>query len=209
MHLSESLKQKLTEIKSVCEEIDSYISIEIFSVEELDNAQIGYSIASSGNSLISEEEGAWKEEWIVIGHETICGDPIILDLEEEEYPISTLFHGMGTWEGGSLLAYSIDNFLSILHFLNQFIKDKEIDKGNKVIFMRELNVIMDKIVEENEFVDLEKWQSWVSLFKMAEAYEKEMRHLIKTYKEQGLSLSETANKVNLSSKEVYHYWKGA
>ncbi len=209
MNLSESLKQKLSEIKSICDEIGNYISIEIASFEELDKAQIGYSIASSGSSLISEEDGAWQEEWMVIGHETVCGDPIILDLSEEEYPISTLFHGMGSWEGGSFLAYSIDNFLSILHYLNQFIKDKEIDKGNKVIFTSELKLIVDKILSENEFVDLEKWQSWVSLFKMAEEYEKEMKRMIKIYKEQGLNLSEIAHKVNLSSKEAYHYWKEA
>ena len=57
------------------------LTIRLFSVNELSNAQLGYSINSDGNSLIGEENGDWKENWFVIGKlcEDLCGDPIFVD----------------------------------------------------------------------------------------------------------------------------------
>src|SRR5579864_6181301 len=53
--------------------------IRMFSLVEMDEAQVGYSRAEDGGSLCDGAVGSWKPKWIVIGYETGLGDPIILD----------------------------------------------------------------------------------------------------------------------------------
>src|SRR5262249_16007758 len=50
--------------------------IKLLNLAELEDGQIGYSVTPDGKSLCSGEAGAWDPNWLVIGHETACGDPI-------------------------------------------------------------------------------------------------------------------------------------
>lgn len=94
----EEFKESLQQINIVLRKIEEYVSIDIFSFDQLNKFQLGYSVDSEGNSLITDEEGSWKRSWVVIAFDTSCGDPIIVDLNEEGYPVSILLHGLGSWE---------------------------------------------------------------------------------------------------------------
>lgn len=61
------------------------MNFDVCSFEQLDEFQVGYSIDTDGNSLVTDEEDTWDANWIVIAYETMCGDPIIIDLSEEGY----------------------------------------------------------------------------------------------------------------------------
>lgn len=92
--------------------------IELYPVHEIESAQIGYSVDPSGMSLAGDGEGDWRDEWIVIGHETGCGDPVILSTDPP-YPVFTAMHGQGAWEV-DLVAPSLEQFWQCLHVYRLF-----------------------------------------------------------------------------------------
>ncbi|GLV63496.1 hypothetical protein Bmyc01_21660 [Bacillus mycoides] len=74
------------------------MTIELFNSEEIEEGQLGYSFDEEGQSLAGNEEGDWKEGWIVIGIDSYLGDPIFVDSNDENYPVYTAMHGEGEWE---------------------------------------------------------------------------------------------------------------
>ncbi|MFA0997731.1 MULTISPECIES: hypothetical protein [Pseudomonas syringae group] len=54
---------------------------------------------NTGESLVSETDGAWKPEWYVVAM-TGLDDPVFLDMNEAEsgYPVYTAVHGAGRWD---------------------------------------------------------------------------------------------------------------
>ena len=71
--------------------------LELFPVSSLEDAQVGYSRTPHGKSLVGQDGGAWKANWMVIGRETCCGDPIFVDVEDTRVPVFTAMHGEGSW----------------------------------------------------------------------------------------------------------------
>ncbi len=190
------------------ETIKGYVNFVIFSKDQLDEGQIGYSTNSKGQSLITEEEGSWNRNWIVIGYETMCGDPIIIDLNEEGYPVSSLLHGIGSWEGGTPLAASLDSFYNSLKDIGLFISEEKIPEGNRKVQSTQLKELVDNIVEKNSYVDFESWESLLSpLFDMANEYEKEIKLKIKEMADNGEKISDIANSLGIQAKDVYKYMK--
>ncbi|ENQ3079289.1 hypothetical protein ACEOWG_002515 [Bacillus cereus] len=86
------------------------ISIHLFSREEFEEAQLGYSVDKEGNSLTGKNEGDWKETWYVIGYDEDLGDPIFIDIDNKKYPVMTAMHGAGDWEP-EIIFSSLDEFL--------------------------------------------------------------------------------------------------
>ncbi|PGU11145.1 hypothetical protein, partial [Bacillus thuringiensis] len=74
------------------------MTIELFNSEEIEEGQLGYSFDEEGQSLVGNEEGDWKEGWIVIGIDSYLGDPIFVDSNDENCPVYTAMHGEGEWE---------------------------------------------------------------------------------------------------------------
>lgn len=75
------------------------MTIELFNSEEIEEGQLGYSFDEEGQSLVGNEEGDWKEGWIVIGIDSYLGDPIFVDSNDENCPVyTTAMHGEGEWE---------------------------------------------------------------------------------------------------------------
>ena len=56
-HQKEKIKRYLELINSEYQEIKEYVDLEIFSFEQLDKCQLGYSFDPDGNSLVTEGEG--------------------------------------------------------------------------------------------------------------------------------------------------------
>src|SRR5215471_7296415 len=80
--------------------------IRMFPLTEMDEGQVGYSRAQDDRSFCDEAEGSWKPEWIVIGRDTLLGDPLILDTSHPDLQVTTAMHGEGSWEP-QLLAKSL------------------------------------------------------------------------------------------------------
>ncbi len=88
------------------------ISIHLFSRDEIEEGQLGYSLDDKGNSLVGNTEGDWKETWYVIGFDEDLGDPIFVDITNENYPIMTAMHGEGEWDPEVM--FSLKEFLDYL-----------------------------------------------------------------------------------------------
>jgi len=89
------------------------ISIHLFSREEFEEGQLGYSVDEEGNSLTGNNEGDWKETWFVIGYDEDLGDPIFVDIEDKNYPVMTAMHGEGDWEPKVMFS-SLNEFLEYI-----------------------------------------------------------------------------------------------
>ena len=83
--------------------------LRLFDVEEIESRQVGYSVARDGSSFCSGRKRAWNPNWLVIGNDTACGDPLILDRGDPALPILHDFHGQGRWEP-TLISPSLESF---------------------------------------------------------------------------------------------------
>lgn len=207
-HQREEIKRELNFIKLEHEIMKDFVDFEIFSFDELDEYQIGYSIDLNGNSLVTDEADTWDDSWVVIGYETLCGDPIIIELNEAGYPVSRLMHGMGSWNNGTFLAVSIKSFLSILKDIRCFLTEKQMLQGKKMIQHKELKVLVNSMIEKNKTVDFEIWESLLQpLFDMAEEYEETLKAKIEEMKREGRKITEIAGMLSIQPKDVYEYSK--
>ncbi|MFK4322999.1 MULTISPECIES: SMI1/KNR4 family protein [Bacillus] len=207
-HQKVEIKRNLELINLEHEKIREYVNFDIFSFEQLDEFQVGYSIDTDGNSLVTDEEDTWDANWIVIAYETMCGDPIIIDLNEDGYPISSLMHGMDSWGVGGFLADSMDSFINFIKDIGNFLTEKQVLEGKRIIQNRELKTLLNKFLEKNKFADFEIWHSLLSpLFDIAEEYEQTLETKVIKMKKEGKKISEIAHLLNIKPKEVYEYIK--
>lgn len=89
------------------------LDIILYSEESSKKEQLGYSIKPNGEPLYGFDEGDWQEGWYVIGRESLCGDPIFIDLNDPEIPVYTAMHGCGAWNE-QLLAPNYNQFVELL-----------------------------------------------------------------------------------------------
>jgi hypothetical protein len=120
-----------------------YNEISFLSADMLDEGQVGYRIDPNGNSLITGNEGDWKEEWLVIAYDASLGDPIFVDTKSDSLSIFTAAIGQEIWEP-VLVADSLDNFNKIILRL----KDVSLKRTNPVEL--EANPITEK--ERQDFL---------------------------------------------------------
>src|SRR5215831_2679360 len=73
-------------------------TIRVYRPSELAAGQIGHSITPTGVVLSGDKNGDWRKEWLVIGYDETCGDPIFIDKTEEGYPVYTAVVGKGRWD---------------------------------------------------------------------------------------------------------------
>lgn len=87
--------------------------IRLFPPEELEEAQLGFSIGPDGESLSGNTEGCWNATWLVIGMDTGVGDPIFIDASDPEPPVLTAAIGQGAWKP-EVISPSLDIFSRML-----------------------------------------------------------------------------------------------
>ena len=83
--------------------------LRLFPISALEDAQVGYSKTADGRSLVTRESGSWRANWMVIGQETCCGDPIFVDTEDARNPVFSAMHGEGSWNA-QRIAISMEAF---------------------------------------------------------------------------------------------------
>lgn len=207
-HQKEDIKRNLELINLEYEKIKDYVNLEIFSFDQLDECQVGFSIDPDGNSLVTNEEATWNDNWIVIANETLCGDPIIIELNEDGYPVSRLMHGMDNWDNGSFLAESMESLLYIFKDIGCFLTEKQVLEGKRTIQNKELKALVNNILEKNKFADFEIWESLLNpLFDIAEECEEGLETKVKEMKKEGKKITEIASLLNIQPKAVYEYFK--
>jgi hypothetical protein len=96
--------------------------IELYRLDDLESSQAGYSTDRTGRSLVGDGPGDWSSAWVVIGHETACGDPIFLSIEPP-HPVFMATHGKGEWTP-DLIAPSLEIFWNCLETFRRFAANR-------------------------------------------------------------------------------------
>lgn len=117
----------------------------LFEPDQLAAAQIGYSITSNGQSLIDRRQGSWQPSWLVIGFDTLVGDPIFIDTSSPLLPVFTAMHGGGPWKP-MLISPSLE------HFFRIYKEFSRISKGRTCPVDLENNPL--SVLEQSKFLEL-------------------------------------------------------
>lgn len=156
----DELARRLAPIKPVS---FGYTGIHIYQPEELEDAQVGYSIGLNGESLIDGAPGNWHKAWTVIGCEDLCGDPIFVDVSVEGHPVYTAMHGEGDWTP-ILIADSLEGFAKALEFIAAIATNRAtpVELEKNPLSMPERKEALDKIQKNNPTADISFWQEFLS-----------------------------------------------
>ena len=138
------------------------MSVQIHEPDEIQEAQLGYSVDPDSNSLVTDEEGSWKQNWLVIGYEDLCGDPIFVDTSVEGCPVYTAMHGTGSWNP-ILIASSIESFAKALEIISMRGKGREnpVELESNPLPSGERADALREIQRENPNADMGFWQDWL------------------------------------------------
>ena len=101
-----------------------YSGITLFAPGELDKQQIGYSRGADGQSFCDGRLGSWQPQWLVIGQDTLVGDPFIVDTSHPSSRVMTAMHGEGPWNPYQI-ARSLDVFGETLRTIRQIAVGRE------------------------------------------------------------------------------------
>lgn len=204
--LNDDVKERLLKLNSEVQKIEDFINIRIFALDDLENEQRGYSIDSDGNSLVSDEQGSWKSEWIVIGNEVVCGDPIIIDARKFGVPVSLLTHGMGDWTDGINLSESLDKFTNAIKSINNFIYKKTEQNIVPRITCRELDNLIENIIKDDKYGDADNWKSMLNqIYESTKEYEDNITKKVKKMYDDGIKIKDISDELNMNSKDIYKY----
>ena len=140
-----------------------YTTVNILGIDELEEAQTGYSVDPYGNTLVGEGEGSWKVEWLVIGYEDLCGDPIFIDTEVQGYPVYTAAHGEENWQARQIAA-TLETFAKAVGEIATVAKGREnpVQLEANPITPKERSKVLTTIREDNPDINLEFWELWLT-----------------------------------------------
>jgi len=92
------------------------VGIELLQLSEVEGVQAGY----------AEDAAGWEPEWIVIGNETACGDPLFLS-DRPPHAVFTAMTGEEEWIA-KMIAPSLQTFWDCLEVFRRFTQNR----GNPV-----------------------------------------------------------------------------
>ena len=102
-----------------------YSELVLFKSSDLSKEQIGYrSHGQTGASLIGSNDGEWLADWYVIGYDSLCGDPFLVDTSDANLPVMTAMHGEGFWNPETV-ASTFGGFAEALLLLVALAKGRE------------------------------------------------------------------------------------
>ena len=121
---------------------------------ELEAAQQGYGVLPEG------EASQWRAEWTVIGHEGLCGDPLFIDTDDEDYPVYTAERGTGEWNP-RLIAFTFNHFVRILQRLQALAqgRDNPVRLKRHPITDSEQASFMEFIRSQSPNIDFDFWET--------------------------------------------------
>ena len=124
--------------------------IKLFNTEEIEEGQVGYSVAPDGRSLCGDGAGEWQPGWIAVGYETACGDPLFIETTDRSLPVFTAVHGEGSWQPKSV-AISFDAFASCLREFAKLANGRAnpVELENNPLPESDRNAFFERIAELN------------------------------------------------------------
>lgn len=140
-----------------------YKTVHLHLPSELPDAQLGYSVDPEGNSLIGKQDGDWKENWIVIGYEDLCGDPIFIDTSGDGFPVYTAMHGTGSWEP-ELIAATLTGLMGAMEIMAAVSVGREhpVALEAKAITPEVQSRTLEEIARINPGADMSFWELWMT-----------------------------------------------
>ena len=131
--------------------------IRLVPVAELQAAQRGY-------GDVEGQDTDWQPGWAVIGHEELCGDPVFIDTEDDDYPVYTAEHGAGTWSP-RLIAFTFRHFMQILQRLHDVSRQRSnpVELKRHSISHDERTSFMQFIRRDSPQVDFSFWDSLLGM----------------------------------------------
>ncbi len=108
------------------------------NMEQIQAAQIGFSVDEQGSSLCGEQPGQWQSHWLIVARDTELGDPYFIDTSDESLPVLTGFYGDSGWQA-EYVARSLAGFYQCMALLYQ--QGKQTD----AVFVAEPDTIIDPI----------------------------------------------------------------
>ena len=151
-------------LQSVRSEVSfGYETIRVYQAAELESLQVGYAVKPTGESLVGEGDGDWSKEWVVIGYEELCGDPIFIDTSLKGFPVYTAAHGDGRWDLRPV-AVSLEGFGKALSIVAEAARGREYPNAleKNPLTQTERESILAAIRRENPGIDLEFWEIAIS-----------------------------------------------
>lgn len=100
--------------------------IYLYQEDEIEKGQLGYRVKSDGE-LIEDWIG---DNYIIIGKDSCCGDPIIADITDKNLPIYYMFHD--DWDSLQHIAYSFEQFLELLEMIDETDISNEVEKDELI-----------------------------------------------------------------------------
>lgn len=155
---NESFKKFISQTKDIS---IGYSEINFIQLDDIENAQIGYSVSENGKSLIGNKNGDWKGNWIVIASDNL-GDPIFVDSEDSNLSVYTSQHGQGEWEE-TKIASSLINFSEILNNLHKLSVGRESPEEieQNPITENDLENFIKRIENKNSDVEIWFWEGFL------------------------------------------------
>jgi hypothetical protein len=137
-----------------------YDNINFFDPLKWQDEQVGFSFDHEGISLITGNEGDWKEEWLVIATDGL-GDPIIVDTSAPQLPVLTASHGVGAWRP-FVIADTLDNFQLTISILNKISNNRAtpVDLEKNPISDAERQSALSQIKQLNPQAELWFWEGY-------------------------------------------------
>jgi hypothetical protein len=136
-----------------------YEKVYIHRSAALESAQVGYSVRATGESLTGDRDGDWHRNWVVIGYEELCGDPIFIDTSREGFPVYTAMHGTGRWDAQPI-AVSLEAFDLALKAIARIAIGREHPGvlAQNPLPASEKDATISAIRRANPGIDLEFWE---------------------------------------------------
>ncbi|WP_160038077.1 MULTISPECIES: hypothetical protein [Paenibacillus] len=202
--------EQLKTLKAASEKICEFIDFEIFDPEQLDREQIGYAMDPEGNSLVTGEEGAWQDGWLVIGYMATTGDPIIIETNEPGQPVAVLMHGLGHWGAGSYIAGSAAQFIEGVNRISRFLSLKTGGESGLQVTCDELDGVVHAISNADEYADSDTWKTLLEpAYSYGQEQEDELVRQVRAMNEQGMRIKDIAEKLQVPIKAAYGILKKA
>ena len=155
---NETFKKFITETEDVS---IGYSEINFIKLEDIEKAQIGYSISENGKSLIGNKNGDWKKSWAVIAFDNL-DDPIFVNCENENLSVYTSQHGQGEWEE-TKIASSFTNFIEIINDLHKLSIGREnpVEIEQNPITENDLENFIKRIESKNSNIEIWFWEGFL------------------------------------------------
>lgn len=121
------------------------------SVQQLEDAQIGFGVDEQGMSLVKTNQGDWQEGWVVFAQDTELGDPYFVDTSNDKLQVLTGFKGDKGWEV-DVVATSLSSFLaclSVLHDLGHQAEACFVPDNETIIDTMKLSHLKSELIQQS------------------------------------------------------------